>query len=120
MMTGVKDKVEVVDRGGVVYALDCKDCGLSIIGNTERRVTNSKCVQEHKAHAKHGRTELSARAEHAWGDHALDWTPRVLGLEQVTQERKIHEALAIHTQNKAGGAFNRNSGIELSKLWLLF
>ena len=73
-------------------------------------------MQEHKAHAKHERTELSARAEHAWGDHALDWTPRVLGLEQVTQERKIHEALAIHTQTKAGGTFNRDSGIELRKL----
>ena len=62
---------------------------------------------------------MSAVAEHAWGGHALDWTPRVLGLEQVTKERKIHKALAIHTQNKPGGTFNRDSGIELSKLWLL-
>ena len=72
-------------------------------------------VQEHKAHAKHGKTELSAVAEHAWGGHAQDWTPRVLGLEQVTKERKIHEALA--NQNK-GGTFNRDSGIDVSKLWL--
>ena len=78
--------MEVVDRAGVVYALDCKDCGLSYIVETGRRVT--KPVQEHKAHIKHGRTELSAVAEHAWGGHALDWTPRVLGLEQVTKERK--------------------------------
>ena len=46
-----------------------------------------KRVQEHKAHAKHGRTELLGVAEHAWGGHALDWTPRVLDLEQVTKER---------------------------------
>ena len=55
VMSGVKDKVEVVDRAGVVYALDCKDCGLSYIRETGRRVT--KLVQEHKAHAKHERTE---------------------------------------------------------------
>ena len=65
---------------------------------------------------KHGRTELSAMAEHTWGGHSLEWTPEELVREQVTKEKKIHEALAIHTQNKADGTFNRNNGIELSKL----
>ena len=115
VMTGVEDKVEVVERAGVVYALDRKDCGLSILGKPGGELRSVH--RSTKLMRKHGRTELSAVAEHAWGSHALDWTTRVLGLEQVTKERKIHEALAIHTQDKAGGTLNRDSGIELSKLW---
>ena len=83
-MTGVKDKVKEADRAGVVYAIDCKDCDLSYIGETGRKVT--KRVKEHKAHAEQGRTELSAMAEHAWGGNVFNWTPRVLGHEQVTKE----------------------------------
>ena len=48
----------------------------------------------------------------------MDWTPRVLAIEQVTKERRIHEALAIHAQNKRAGTLNWDNGMELSKLWL--
>ena len=41
VLTGVEDKVEVVNRAGVVYALDCKDCGFNYIGETGRRVRKS-------------------------------------------------------------------------------
>ena len=115
-MTGVKDKVEEADRAGVVYAINCNYWDVSYIGKTGRKVTRH--VTEHKAHAEQGRTKLSNVAEHAWGGHSLDWTPQGIGCEEVTKERKIHAALVIHTQNKAGGTFNRDNSTELSKLWL--
>ena len=34
------------------------------------------------------------------------------------KERRIHEALVIHAQNKRAGTLNRDNGIELNKLWL--
>ena len=48
------------------------------------------------------------------------WTGNLgfLAIEQETKERRIHEALAIHVQNKRAGTLNRDNGIELSKLWL--
>ena len=46
----VEDKVEQADRAGVVYAVDCKDCDLSNIRETSRKVT--RCVKKHKAHAE--------------------------------------------------------------------
>ena len=113
---GVKDRVEEVDRAGGVYGLDCKDCTLVYIGETGRSV--QKRVKEHKAHAQNGRTELSAAADHAWSEHTMDWTPRVLAIEHVTKERRVHETLAIHGQNKSAGTLHRDNGMELSKLWL--
>ena len=103
-------------RAGIVYGLDCKDCNLVYIGKTGRSV--KKRAIEHKAHAQNGRTELSAAADHAWSGHTMDWTPRVLAIEHVTKERRIHEALAIHAQNKRAGTLNRDNGMELRKLWL--
>ena len=38
VMAGVKDRVEEGDRAGVVYGLECKDCNLVYIGETERSV----------------------------------------------------------------------------------
>ena len=116
VMAGVKDRVEEVDRAWVVCGLDCKDCNLVYIGETGRSV--KKRAKEHKAHAQNGRTELSAAADHAWSGHTMDWTPRVLAIEHVTKERRIHGALAIHVQNKRAGTLNRDNGMELSKLWL--
>ena len=115
-MPGVKDRVEEVDRAGVVYGLDCKDCNLVYIKETRRSV--KKRAKEDKAHTQNGRTELSAAADHAWSGHMMDWTPRVLAIEHVTKERRIHGALAIHAQNKRAGTLNRDNGMELSKLWL--
>ena len=69
-MAGAKDCVKVVDRGGVVYGLDCKDCNLAYIGEIGRSV--KKRAKEHKAYLQNGRTELSAAVDHACSGHTTD------------------------------------------------
>ena len=76
LMAGVKDKVEEADRSGVVYALECNDCERTYVGETGRSVKTR--AKEHQAHARNGRIEISATAEHAWRGHSMDWTPIVL------------------------------------------
>ena len=64
------------------------------------------------------RTELSVAASHVWSGHIMEWTPRVLAIVPVAKERRVHEALAIHAQNKRAGVLIRANGMELNKLWL--
>ena len=115
-MAGMKDRVEEVDRAGGIYGLDCKDCNLAYIGEIGRSV--KKRAKEHKAYLQNGRTELSAAVDHACSGHTTDWTPRVLAIEHVMKEKRIHEVLAIHAQNKKAGTLKRDIGMELSKQWL--
>ena len=93
-MAGVKYQVEDVDRAAVVYALERNDRERAYVGETGRSLRTR--VIEHVAHARNGRTDLSATAEHAWSRHEMNWTPKVLASEKTTKERRVREALEIH------------------------
>ena len=115
-MAGVKDPVDEVNRAGKVYALECNDCEHMYIGETAR--SSRTRVKEHVPHARNGRTDLSATAEHAWSGHKMNWTPKLLASEKTTKERRVREALEIHARSKIAPTLNRDKGVELSKLWL--
>ena len=116
LLAGVKDPVDEVDRAGIVYALERNDCEHAYMGETGRSLRTR--VKEYVAHARNGRTDLSATAEHAWSGHKMNWTPKVLASEKTTKERRVREALEIHARSRIAPTLNRDKGVELSKLWL--
>ena len=75
-------------------------------------------AKEHKVYVQNRRTDLSATAEHAWSEHNMNWLPKVLASEKTMKERRVQEALEIHTRNRIAPTPNRDKGVEQSKLWL--
>ena len=63
LQNGLKDSIDPQEDTGVVYAINCRDCEAAYIGETGR--TTNVRVAEHLAHARHGRVDLSAAADHA-------------------------------------------------------
>ena len=111
----LKDKLPAIDKPGVVYQLNCQDCDKAYIGETKR--TARSRAKEHASSARNGHPEISAAAEHSIStSHQMDWNnPQILNTEQNLLRRRVKEALAIHTHKKL---LNRDTGLELSKLWL--
>ena len=66
-------------------------------------------MAEQSAHARHGRADLSAAAEHAiLKDHRLDWeNPEVIDRHCKTLNRRVKEALLIR---KRGAQLNKDNG----------
>ena len=87
----------------MVYAIHCQDCEAAYIGETGR--TTSVRVAEHLAHARHGRVDLSAAADHAIVEgHRLDW----MSAKVIDREKRC-ETLA---QSKGeGGALDPEHGV---------
>ena len=71
-----------------------------------------------KAGARKSNPNVCAAAEHAiLLNHKLDWdNPRIIMHEAHTHRRRIKEAFTIHMHQ----TMNRDSGLELSKLWADF
>ena len=69
MMAGVKDKVEVGKRYGVVYEIECETCDKADIGETGRSI--EKQVKEYRSQVKKGPTELSVVAKHGKSLHQV-------------------------------------------------
>ena len=120
LMKRAKDSVLAEDTTGVVYAIGCADCPQIYIGETAR--TAKQRTREHKCHTNMGHTEMSAIAEHAHNEsHNIYWKARVIARDQHTTKRKIKESMAINRAKKASGAsrlMNKDSGLELSNIWL--
>ena len=97
-----------------MYAINCKDCPGVYIGETGRTVRVR--MAEHSAHARHGRADLSAAAEHAiLKDHRLDWeNPEVIDRDRKTLNRRVKEALLIR---KRGAQLNKDNGLDIDPLW---
>ena len=94
----------------MVYAIHCQDCEAAYIGETGR--TTSVRVVEHLAHARHGRVDLSAAADHAIVEgHRLDWmSAKVIDREKRWRSRKVKEALWIRSTECT---LNRDKGWDI-------
>ena len=110
----LKDSTDPQDQTGSVYKIKCKDCPSVYIGETGRSARVR--LAEHLAHAKNGRVNLSAVAEHAiMRDHRINWTePEVIDRDDRTISRRVKEALWI---NKTKDTMNKDRGLELNALW---
>ena len=98
---GLKDSNNPEVQRGTVYKIKCQDCPSVYIGETGR--TARIWLAEHLAHAKKGRIDLSAVAEHATlENHRIEWKKvEVIDHEKKTVRRRVKEALWIHeTEDK--------------------
>lgn len=67
-ITSGKDKVDKLDKSGVVYKKDCKKYGFAYIGQTSRKL--KKRIYEHQSSIKKKYTN-SALAEHCLNLHHI-------------------------------------------------
>lgn len=115
LCSGIKDPVPREKKNGVVYQVSCNNCEETYVGETLRSMKTR--MSEHARHARNGRIDLSAVAEHArMEDHAIDWEgAKILDREQGWHARKVKEALFI---KKTMPEMNKDKGMELSAAWL--
>ena len=112
---GLKDKIAISRKAGVVYEVACGDCDSSYIGESGRCLEVR--IGEHKRHVKKGEVGRSAIAEHAvLKSHAIDWgSASVVDVSTKYWQRRVKEALHIA---KRENLMNKDSGLQLSKVWI--
>ena len=103
-----KDKIETIQKAGVVYQLTCQDCQETYIGETGRPLKTR--IDEHR------KLPNSALHEHQDNTgHKINWQSlRILDTEQHQYKRKIKEALYIRYLQPA---LNRDTGTHISHLY---
>ena len=106
------DKVEVLERGGVIYGQKCGECDEMYIGETARRAKERK--KEHERDVKQV-SMRSAISEHCHSNnHRPDFNSfEILDVEKNWKRRKIKESLYI----MANKTFNRDGGIGVDRRW---
>ena len=110
MLGTPKDRDDLLDKAGVVYQIECKDCEASYVGQTGRHLRER--LKEHTKALEKGNTMNSGVAEHAFEKHHnidLD-NIRVLDTESNQSKRLVREALRIRS---LGPSMNRDRGIDL-------
>ena len=110
-----KDKDADLDKAGVVYQVDCKECDASYIGQTGRHLRER--LKEHKSALEKGYTQNSGIAEHAYSaHHEISWdTVQVLDQESDNNRRLVRESLHIRT---AQPSMNRELGLDIPVTFL--
>ena len=113
-LVSVKDKIQPEMQKGTIYQIEC-ECGNSYIGESGR--PKSARIKEHIADVKHGRTDTSATAQHAYScDRSLNIREaKTLAIDRNWRRRTIREALEIKIHNSA---MNRGVGkVTISPIW---
>ena len=105
-----KDKDPIMDKAGVVYRINCKDCEASYVGQTGRHLKER--IKEHKKLVETGNTAHSGVAEHAFeAHHEINFDNiEVIHVESNQKRRLVSEAITIQTTEPA---MNRERGCEL-------
>ena len=85
IMGGVKDERKDEQKAGAVYEIQCKYCEKTYIGETARNAVVR--AKEHYSHARNGRLDQSAVAEHAWTGHKIDWAPTLIAIGERNREQ---------------------------------
>ena len=106
------DKVDVMDRGGVVYRQKCGDCNKYYVGETSRKAKERK--KEHEKDTRNINTR-SAISEHC---HEMHHRPdfdsfEVIEMESNWRRRRIKEGIHI-MKNRT---FNRDCGLSIDRCW---
>lgn len=106
------DKVDILDRGGVVYRQQCGDCDKCYVGETSRRAKERK--REHEKDTRE-MNQRSAISEHC---HQLSHRPNfesfeVIEMEKDWRRRRIKEGIHILRSD----TFNRDSGYTIDSCW---
>ena len=86
-MGGVKDERKEEPKAGVVYEIKCKDCENTYIGETTRNA--GVRAKEHYSHARNGRLDQSAVADHAWTGTKSTGRQRLSRLVKGTESGRL-------------------------------
>ena len=99
-----------MDKAGVVYQIECKDCEASYVGQTGRHLRDR--IKEHSKALEKGNIHNSGVAEHAFeAHHDVDMDNiHVLDTEANQSKRLVREALGIRDLEPT---MNRDRGIEV-------
>jgi len=90
-----KDTLPLSSNKNVVYKLNCKDCEVTYIGQTKRRLNTR--IMEHKKDINKINGKHSVITEHGLGcNHDFDWdNPIILDKEKQYYRRLISEMINI-------------------------
>ena len=100
LLVAPKDPLDTLEKSGVVYELQCKDCDARYIGETERPLRAR--VREHQRHSSPVTAHASSQ------QHTIDFEHvKVLDQEQQWFRRGVKEALHIEAK---GATLNRDKG----------
>lgn len=109
-----KDKKEKINCG--IYKIKCQKCPQIYIGESERDIKVR--LEEHEAHIRNNRTNLSAVAQHMADNpgHEIDKASFEL-VERETRyfHRKIKESLYI---KKTQHCMNIKDGKKVNSIWI--
>ena len=106
------DKVEDLERGGVVYGQKCGECDKMYVGETARRANEREKEHERDLRQVNMRSAISERCHTS--NHQPDFDSfRVLDVEKDWRRRKIKESLFI----MANRTFNRDGGVGVDRRW---
>jgi hypothetical protein len=95
-----KDKTDIMDKSGVIYKIQCKDCSESYVGETERNLRHR--IKEHR------RESSPVGAHLIQEDHQLDKDcVKILSSETKWFERGVKEAIHIAAERPS---LNRDRG----------
>ena len=105
-----KDRDSLMEKAGVVYQVNCKQCDAAYIGQTGRHLYER--IKEHRSAVEKGYTRQSGIAEHAYEKHHdIDWDGvQILDQESDHAKRLVCEALHIRISNPS---MNRERGVEV-------
>jgi len=104
-----KDKIDNYNRCGVVYKINCKDCEVSYVGQTKRRLITR--IKEHKNDINKKSGIPSVISSHRLLNHEFDWEkPHILDNETSWYKRIISEMIHIKMQTKG---INKQSDTEI-------
>ena len=114
-LVNVKKRIDLSDRKGVVYEIEC-GCGHSYIGETGRTLNTR--IKEHKYAVRRydPNNGISVHANATM--HNMKWEDaRIIGVEENTLKRKHKESLCI--AEKAGRQLlNLDCGLQVHPSWI--
>lgn len=105
-----KDKNVYNGNNNVVYKIKCKDCEVSYVGQTKRKLRTR--LKEHINNIKFDSSKHSVVSEHIVNEqHAFDWdNVKILDIESNYYKRLISEMIHIKEQKHG---INNNTDTEL-------
>ncbi|KYM95315.1 hypothetical protein ALC62_14037, partial [Cyphomyrmex costatus] len=92
-----KDKLNKFDNTNVVYKINCKDCDMSYVGQTKRRLRTR--LKEHRDDLKKSNNNSVVSKHQLNCKHDIDWdNTAILDSEPVYFKRTISEMIHIKNQ----------------------
>jgi hypothetical protein len=109
-----EEKKGDMEKKGVIYRIQCKDCDMCYVGETGKKLKER--VKQHKDDVRLERDRNAIYKHIRDNGHSIDWKEvKVLGLEDRRTVRKWKEARFIEVEGNK--VMNWNSGLKIDYQW---